>query len=191
LTGVVPGYQGRGIGGLLKRAQHEFARAQGLELVAWAFDPLQEGNAHFNLETLGASAGRYIEDMYGPRSDALNPGVPTDRLIAEWETTPRPRPVVSAAEARALPRLIAATPRADGLREAGAVAPSSAPRVLLEIPAAIVRLRQKDPPLAERWQRAVRQAFTAAFSAGFRAVGFLRDEGQGSRRCFYLLHRAE
>src|SRR5215218_5566573 len=66
LTGVVPGHQGRGVGRRLKHAQWEWARSEGLELLAWAFDPLQEGNAHFNLETLGASAGRYLADMYGP-----------------------------------------------------------------------------------------------------------------------------
>src|SRR5947209_1059924 len=49
LTGVVPGQQGRGLGGRLKQAQRQFARAAGLELIAWAFDPLQAGNAHFNL----------------------------------------------------------------------------------------------------------------------------------------------
>ena len=62
------------------------ARAEGIERIAWAFDPLQAGNAHFNLARLGATAGRYVENMYGLRTDALNAGVPTDRLIAEWDT---------------------------------------------------------------------------------------------------------
>ena len=48
------------------------------------------GNARFNLDKLGATAGRYVENMYGPRTDALNRGAPTDRLIAVWETTPAP-----------------------------------------------------------------------------------------------------
>ena len=60
---------------------------RGSSVIAWAFDPLQAGNAHFNLARLGATAGRYIENMYGERTDALNAGVPTDRLIAEWETS--------------------------------------------------------------------------------------------------------
>lgn len=191
LTGVVPGFQGRGVGRRLKHAQREWARSEGLERLAWAFDPLQEGNAHFNLETLGASAGRYIEDMYGPRADALNQQSPTDRLIAEWETAPRPRQPVSAAEVRALPRVLAATARADGRLDIDSVATGpEGQRILLEIPAAILRLRQEDPPLAERWQRAVRQGFLAAFAAGYRAVGFFRDEAPGSRRSFYLLHRS-
>ncbi len=86
LTGVVPGYQSRGLGHEIKRLQRTIAHAEGIERIAWAFDPLQAGNAHFNLARLGASAGRYVENMYGLRTDALNAGVPTDRLIAEWDT---------------------------------------------------------------------------------------------------------
>ncbi len=60
--------------------------------IAWAFDPLQAGNARFNLVKLGATCGRYLDDMYGPRTDTLNLGVPTDRLIAEWDLNASPRP---------------------------------------------------------------------------------------------------
>ena len=63
-----------------------------MEQIAWAFDPLQTGNAHFNLSRLGARAHSYIENMYGTRTDALNAGVPTDRLIVLWSTTEEPRP---------------------------------------------------------------------------------------------------
>lgn len=90
LTGVVPGYQDKGIGYRIKTCQRDFARAEGVPCVAWAFDPLQAGNARFNLEKLGATCGRYVVDMYGPRTDALNLGAPTDRLIAVWETDPPP-----------------------------------------------------------------------------------------------------
>ena len=90
LTGVVPGQQGRGLGGRLKSAQREFARLEGLECLAWAFDPLQAGNARFNLDRLGATSRRFVADMYGRRTDALNANSPTDRLIVEWSTGPDP-----------------------------------------------------------------------------------------------------
>ena len=32
--------------------------------------------------------------MYGPRTDALNAGAPTDRLIVEWSTEPRIAPTL-------------------------------------------------------------------------------------------------
>ena len=52
LTGVVPGYQSQGLGYRIKMHQRDFARAEGIGVIAWAFDPLQAGNAHFNLARL-------------------------------------------------------------------------------------------------------------------------------------------
>ena len=106
LTGVVPGYQSRGLGYEIKRLQRTIAHAEGIERIAWAFDPLQAGNAHFNLARLGASAGHYVENMYGLRTDALNAGVPTDRLIAEWDTGGDDVVVRSSYDAATLPHLI-------------------------------------------------------------------------------------
>jgi predicted GNAT superfamily acetyltransferase len=184
LVGIAPGYRSRGIGEGLKQAQREFARAEGLPVIAWAFDPLQSGNAHFNLGKLGASSDRYVVDMYGPRTDALNAGTPTDRLIVEWEVDPPPRP--SPPESPLLlPRLISAE---DGVGGPSAVTPPpGAPRVLLEIPRDINQIRGRDRGLADAWRQAVRQAFLAAFRAGYRATGFVRPEERGSSGHFYLL----
>lgn len=191
LTGVVPGFQGRGLGERLKRAQREIARDAGLDVIAWAFDPLQAGNAHFNLARLGATAGSCVVDMYGPRTDALNAGVPTDRLIATWETrADLPRPPMDPAAALRLTRLIVAAPGPSGFVEPGAVVvPPNADAVLLEIPAALGRLRAESPGVADAWGRAVRAAFTGAFGAGYRATGFVRDEGGPLARAYYLLLR--
>src|SRR5271165_4841150 len=43
LTGVVPGYQSRGLGYAVKIVQRYMAHAEGLGLIGWAFDPLQAG----------------------------------------------------------------------------------------------------------------------------------------------------
>src|SRR3954452_5178093 len=156
LTGVVPGQQGRGIGGRLKRAQWQIARDEGLELVAWAFDPLQAGNAHFNLARLGARSHTFVEDMYGPRTDALNAGVPTDRLIVAWSTRPAPQPraALGASEAEQLPRVIESVMRPEGRLDVAAIAIGDAAGhdcILLEIPDEIGVLRARAPELAERW----------------------------------------
>jgi predicted GNAT superfamily acetyltransferase len=198
LTGVVPAYQSRGLGYEIKQLQREFARAQAIDLIAWAFDPLQAGNAHFNLARLGATAGRYIENMYGERTDALNAGVPTDRLIAEWETRSQLSVAVTAEDATGLARLIDAgsidgsAVAVDSIRDPPRFAGDAVlgpPRVLLEIPRDIVRLRSESPALAERWRLAVNQAFRVAFAAGYRAVSFFRDERSGLVRAFYALDR--
>ena len=100
LTGVIPGYQSLGLGYRLKLAQREFALSEGIALMAWAFDPLQAGNARFNLEKLGARLRRYIDNMYGERTDALSAGVPTDRVIALWQLDREPGPAYEGLGAR-------------------------------------------------------------------------------------------
>jgi predicted GNAT superfamily acetyltransferase len=182
LTGVVPGQQGLGLGGRLKSAQRDFARAEGLDCLAWAFDPLQAGNARFNLGRLGATSRRFVEDMYGRRSDALNANATTDRLIVEWSTEPDRSPP-TAIEPVGLSHLIEVEDRPVARLEGKL----SGPPVLLEIPSDITSIRQNDPDLAEAWSLAIRQAFQAAFAAGYRADGFLRE----GVRCFYLLHEEE
>jgi predicted GNAT superfamily acetyltransferase len=193
LTGVVPGQQGRGIGGRLKHAQRAFARAAGLEQIAWAFDPLQAGNAHFNLGRLGARSHTYVENMYGPRTDALNKGVPTDRLIAVWSTAeePQPRPTVDAAALKRLPRVIEAAARPGGhnLISADTATLIGETTVLLEIPDDIGRLRSESPALAEAWRRAAADAFTTLFAAGFEAVDFVRTTSADGHRGYYVLQR--
>ena len=194
LTGVVPGQQGHGLGGRLKQAQWQFARAAGLEAIAWAFDPLQAGNAHFNLGRLGARSHTYIENMYGTRTDALNAGVPTDRLIVVWSTTTesRPRAAIDAAALERLPRVVEAVPGPAGtldliLAHAASAVANPAPGVLLEIPMTIARLRSDDPALAARWRGAVAAAFTALFATGYEAVDFVRIPSPVEPRGFYLL----
>ncbi len=188
LTGIVPGRQGQNLGLRLKEAQRDFCRQADIDRIAWSFDPMQAGNAHFNLGRLGAVAVRYIPDMYGRRTDALNTGTPTDRLIAEWPVAPslRPAPPIDPATAD---RLIDVFDHPDGTREPlGTKLPGPAP-ALIEIPADIATLRRDDPPRAAAWATAVRHAFTAAFAAGRVADGFHRDDSTGRRRCFYVLRQ--
>jgi len=199
LTGVIPAYQSRGLGYEIKLLQRDIARAEGSERIAWAFDPLQAGNAHFNLARLGASAGLYVDNMYGLRTDALSAGAPTDRLIAEWETEGQPAAQVSV-DSALLPRLIPTGQRREVERR-GRRGPELEPaaaidvrafdkdRILLEIPSDIVQLRREAPMLAERWRSIVGRAFQAAFAAGYRAVYFVKDDSSGQRRGFYVLER--
>src|SRR5579859_1804395 len=90
LTGVHPAHQSAGVGRLLKFEQRRRARDMGLDAVVWAFDPLQASNAAFNLGVLGATCRTYEVDLYGSRSDALNAGLATDRVFAEWSTAGEP-----------------------------------------------------------------------------------------------------
>ena len=84
-VGVLPDYQNQGVGRRLKLAQREASLGQGVEIVQWTFDPLQPRNAYFNLMSLGGIARAYIPDFYGVTSSPLHGGLPTDRLLIEWE----------------------------------------------------------------------------------------------------------
>ncbi len=84
-VGVLPEYQNRGIGRMLKLAQREDALARGIKVIQWTFDPLQQRNAYFNIEKLGGVAREYISNLYGITSSPLHGGLPTDRLLIEWE----------------------------------------------------------------------------------------------------------
>ena len=85
MLAVREGYRNRGLGTLLKLAQRNEALERGIRLIEWTFDPLEIKNAYLNLTKLGAIARRYEVDFYGVSSSRLQGGLPTDRLVAEWQ----------------------------------------------------------------------------------------------------------
>ncbi len=183
LTGVHPAYQSTGVGRLLKLEQRRRAKEMGLQAVAWAFDPLQASNAAFNLGVLGATCRVYEVDMYGQRTDALNVGLATDRLVAEWRTEGEPggrtsgwpdsRDIIETGDEDE-PRVLAIDP---GMQH-----------IHIEIPARLNDVRNRGTRAIAGWQGAVREAFQTAFGAGFVAVGFSRADPAHPR---YLLERAQ
>ncbi len=188
LTGVLPEAQGGGTGRRIKQWQRTWARAQGLSLVAWAFDPLQAMNAHYNLVALGAVATHYHPNFYGPREDALNPGLPTDRLLCVWSTTdpllakPDPRDGETTFAVRSWHMHgggpgVSVSPAADIWAKARYIG--------IEIPRDLKSVHPHGPKLLEDWQAAVRLAFIEGFAAGYRAMTFRRSD----ERAYYILTR--
>jgi len=189
LTGVHPAHQSTGIGRLLKFEQRKRARDMALEAVVWAFDPLQASNAAFNLGVLGATCRTYEVDMYGARTDALNAGLATDRLLAEWPTAAEPiagRTVpwsdsVDLIHTKVVPGL--GFPKVDRISP---ITPA-AKHVHIKIPGRIADVKAHgSSSAASEWQSALRETFQAAFATGFVAVGFSRAEPD--QPC-YLLER--
>ena len=84
MTGIKDGYRDRGIGRQLKLFQRADALRCGFDLIRWTFDPLEVRNAHFNLNRLGATCGKYLTNLYGVTTSPLHRGLRTDRLLAEW-----------------------------------------------------------------------------------------------------------
>jgi predicted GNAT superfamily acetyltransferase len=180
VTGVAERATGTGVGRALKLHQRVWCLRRGIARVRWTFDPLVRRNAAFNLVALGARAVSFEHDVYGPMADARNAGLPTDRLVTEWELEgPRVR---AALEGRAAQPDVAAVRRAGaepvlrvGDDDGPVESPSDAPRRLVQVPADIEAIRLVDPGLARRWAEAVRGQLGGAMEAGFRVTGFSRD----------------
>lgn len=180
VTGVLPSAAGTGVGRALKLHQRAWCLTRGVTRVVWTFDPVVRRNAVFNLVMLGAQAVAYQQDVYGPMSDARNAGLPTDRLVADWDLLgPRVRAALAGRPAE---------PDVAALRRGGAetvvdvgpdgeplVTPTDRPRRLVRVPEDIESLRLEDPGLARRWSRAIRAELGGAMAAGMRVTGCTRD----------------
>ncbi len=81
---VDPDYRRTGLGVALKHQQREWCIANGRTAMRWTFDPLQLGNAHLNLRSLKAVGVNYHANLYGPMG-GINGGLPSDRLVVEWD----------------------------------------------------------------------------------------------------------
>jgi predicted GNAT superfamily acetyltransferase len=154
MTGVLADYRDRGVGRALKLFQREEALARGIRLIVWTFDPLENRNAHFNLNRLGAIARKYLPNLYGTTTSPLHLGLPTDRLLAEW-------PLDSA-------RVVAAV-------EDLAKKPEGAPATI-ELPAELDRWKQNDTASVARVQTRIREEFTGWFARGYAAIGTRKSE---------------
>jgi predicted GNAT superfamily acetyltransferase len=89
MTGVIPSYRDRKVGRMLKLFQREEALSRDVRFVEWTFDPLETRNAHFNFNRLGAISREIIPNFYGVTSSPLHRGLPTDRLLVEWDLNSR------------------------------------------------------------------------------------------------------
>jgi predicted GNAT superfamily acetyltransferase len=159
MLAVAPAHRNRGLGRRLKLAQRERALALGFDLIEWTFDPLEIKNAYFNLEALGAIARHYHPNLYGATSSALQAGLPTDRLTAEWWLR---------------------APRVAAL--AAGLAPPPRPPTAAEIavPGEIEAWKQARDPRAAEAQGRIRAAFERHFAAGLLAFGCERRAEGGA-----------
>ena len=85
MTGILSEYQHCGIGYQLKLKQREDALARNIHRIEWTFDPFKLRNAYFNFNKLGAIAKTYLTNVYGTTVSPFDQGMPTDRLLAEWQ----------------------------------------------------------------------------------------------------------
>lgn len=196
MLAVLPDLQARGLGARLKWAQRDEALARGLGVISWTYDPMQARNANLNLRRLGAYAPQFVADFYGRTSSALHHGLPTDRLIVQWELkSKRVQDCAAAAEGKTsvpAPPL----PRVNDVKWQAGWPVSSEPRLdlgdpelLLEIPPDWDTLCQAAPIVAQDWHGKVRRALQAYLGRGYAAADFVPSDERGRRRPLYLLRK--
>ncbi len=155
-------YRDRGLGFALKRAQREDALGRGITRMRWTFDPLVEKNAWFNLQKLGATARRYLPDFYGQIESALQGGLPTDRLLAEWDL--RGERVCAALDEPTKP----------------STGDARQPAKRITLPGEPARWKAHgDRDRLLEVQRSLREQFADAFAQGLRLEGFCTTAGGG------------
>jgi predicted GNAT superfamily acetyltransferase len=146
--------------------------------MTWTFDPLEFRNARLNIHKLGATSNTYLEDLYGEMDDQLNRGLPTDRLLVEWDLH-APSPAGDRAVRAAVPLIVVEA----GRPVAAAEEPVPGCPLLVPVPPDMRVLRRTDPEAAYAWRMAQRQALQWAFAHGY----VVRDFEDGA----YLLLAGE
>ncbi len=149
-----PEYRSRGIGRQLKWRQRDWALGRGFTRITWTFDPLDARNCHLALNLLGATATSYVVDYYGELDDEINRGLPSDRLVAQWELDGR-RTAEAALGRLALPA---------GRRVA--------------IAQDFQELRRLDPSKALALRLRIREALEPLLGSGCSVVGYDRRTGE-------------
>jgi predicted GNAT superfamily acetyltransferase len=164
MLAVREGYRNRGLGAKLKLEQRKEALSRGIRHMEWTFDPLEIKNSFLNIHKLGAIVCGYRVNFYGVSSSRLQGGLPTDRLLAEWELdSPRVKAIL------------------EGNENSGQI-PEERIQVRIVVPASIYQWKAsesgKEQALAVQLEN--RRKFQQAFSQGLAVLGFVRDaEGNG------------
>jgi predicted GNAT superfamily acetyltransferase len=180
IAGVLPTWQGSGVGYLIKQHQRSWALGHGLDRVTWTFDPLVSRNAYFNVVKLGAQLTRYYVDFYGRMIDGINDGDETDRCLVTWRLGSAQ--AMAAAAGRHTPTDIEAV-RAAGAADLLVADSDRSPLLtltdgdvrLVQVPDDAVSMRRQRPAAAQAWRRALRRALVPAFEEGLEVVGVSRD----------------
>lgn len=196
MLGVRPRFRAKRVAERLKLAQRAQALAQDVHLIEWTFDPLQAGNAHFNIRVLGAVGASYGIDVYGPLAGHLHRGTPTDRLFVEWKISephverrlarrqePEERSLLAvSSEIADAPSVIVTQEAGQWLCPVGFTTEFDDRRILVPVPPRYSDMQQTAPDLALAWRLAVREVMVPAFRRGYRAVDFYlnREAGGGT-----------
>ena len=196
LTGVIPEFQSKGLGRILKLKQRDYALKQGYDLICWTYDSMQSVNNWFNLNTLGALTRAYYVNYYGELEDRVNEGLATDRFLAEWWIkSPR---VKKRTSSRALfvrsqvdDSLVANPTKIEsGVRvPTGQSSLKRSDSVLVEIPYSYDNLRKFNRQILIKWREETRKLYLRLFKARYIATEVILEKSDYPRSFVKLERR--
>ncbi|MEM7130850.1 MAG: hypothetical protein AAF702_31285 [Chloroflexota bacterium] len=187
MAGVLPEWQGKGIGRMLKFAQREHVLEQGLtNRITWTYDPLFVANGIFNIHRLGAVCNTYYTNYYGEMRDGLNRGTPSDRCQVDWMLNSQR--VVEAAQGKPRERewsfsdlqILPTESYGDDFRKPAGEQPALNGRpIALPLPSDISRIRNSEPELSLTWRLYFRDVLVQSFDAGYSIVDCVPIQDRG------------
>jgi predicted GNAT superfamily acetyltransferase len=181
--GVLPEYQGLGLGYRMKVAQREQMLRQGIDIIVWTYDPLEGKNATLNIEKLGGIVRNYARDIYGEVQNQLQTGLNTDRFLLEWHLLSdrvrdrvrgryqRPR-VEDWLSGQEMPLANSADWEADVPRPLAADLQIEYERLIVQVPPDLQRIKRYDLDTARVWRESTRTIFETYFQRGYVITGF-------------------
>ncbi len=199
MLAVLPEYRNHNIGFRLKTAQREEALRRNIDLITWAFDPLQSKNAHLNINKLGVIACSYDINLYGESSSSkLHSGLGTDRLLAEWWLASDKVKIIVGENTRGTVK----KPLTNGMNinraeydGQGMLLPEEPDLsltddvLLLEIPDDIDKMKVSNIDAAHKWRALIQKTFLHYFNAGYYVDSFQVEREGNIRRVYYVLER--
>lgn len=184
MLGVLPEHRRGGLGEQLKRKQAKVAKKLGYHIMTWTFDPLESINAYLNIHKLGAIGASYGENYYGLLTDRLNKGLPTDRILIQWELNKKNRQVKAHSFSK---DQLLLQQSSDGSAKKRTPLTDDGERWFVEIPQHFQQMKQNQPQLAKQWRLESRGLFQQLFSKGFQATDVVND--RKSKKIYYVFEK--
>lgn len=199
MMAVLPEYRNQNVGFRLKIAQREEALSRNIDLITWAFDPLQSKNAHLNINKLGVIACSYDINLYGEEtSSKLHSGLGTDRLLAEWWLVSDKVKAIMDGQNQEVTKIqpekglnINRTKRDEQrlLIPVGSDLTLTNDILFLEIPDDIEGMKVSNIQIAREWRELVQKALLHYFEAGYYINSLQVEQDGNTRRIYYVLQR--